>query len=110
MKPHIQIVASNSAAVTRSLNSKVSQAIASATFSTEAGAKIAAPVDTGALRNSITSEIEPMRGSVSVGVEYAAHVEFGTSHQAAQPYLMPAFRRASSKLRTELRTLGWSTK
>jgi hypothetical protein len=33
--------------------------------------------------------------SVGTNVEYAAYVEFGTSHQEAQPYLRPAARQVA---------------
>jgi len=64
-------------------------------------AKGHAPVDTGTLRRSITVEaVAP--GDVRVGsdVPYAARIEYGFNaadsrgrqyHQAAQPYLRPAF-------------------
>lgn len=51
-----------------------------------------APVDTGALRNSILSESK-MDGDTFIvqdGVEYGAFVELGTSRQAAQPFIAPA--------------------
>lgn len=57
-----------------------------------------APVDTGRLRSSINHK--PGRdGSgyyVDVGsnVEYAPHIEFGTSRAPAQPYLRPALAEA----------------
>lgn len=35
---------------------------------------------------------------VATGVEYAAHVEFGTSRQRAQPYFQPAIQKAGSQL------------
>lgn len=57
----------------------------------ETYAKVAAPVDTGALRNSIMlDEVTPERAIIGPHVEYAEHVEFGTSRMAAQPYLRPA--------------------
>lgn len=54
-----------------------------------------APVDTGALRDSITTDVQ-VRGPTSVSVEvgpsvdYADDVEFGSLRQQAQPYLRPA--------------------
>lgn len=52
-----------------------------------------APVDTGALRNSITA-MSGMTGeltyTVSDGVEYGVYQEFGTSKMAAQPFMTPA--------------------
>lgn len=49
-------------------------------------ARTLAPVDTGALRDSIHAE----PGKVVVEVPYAAFVEYGTSDTPAQPYLRPA--------------------
>ena len=52
-----------------------------------------APVDTGALRNSIPAESH-MSGSakytIQDGVEYGVYQELGTSRMAAQPFLVPA--------------------
>ena len=57
-------------------------------------AKQLAPVDTGRLRSSIVNETQlDERGLVEIvgtDVEYAGHVELGTSRMAAQPYLRPA--------------------
>ncbi len=76
-------------------------------------AKGYAPVDTGALRESIVVDVKEtgstVKGTVSVGVPYAAFLEFGTGQrgeaspgagegpyspswpgQAAQPYMRPA--------------------
>ena len=75
------------------------------------------PVDTGALRDSITYEIEELpksiRGAVGPHTHYAAYVEFGTGLRGeaspgagegpystewpgmpAQPYMRPAFDEA----------------
>ena len=49
-------------------------------------ARSRAPVDTGALRDSI--DVQP--GKVTVSVPYAAFVEYGTSDTPAQPFLRPA--------------------
>lgn len=57
-----------------------------------------APVDTGRLRASISHELgSDGRGPyVDVGsnVEYAPHVEYGTSRMSAKPYLRPAIAEA----------------
>ena len=59
-----------------------------------AGAKNRAPVDTGALKNSISTEIQnrgdTIRGEVGPTVHYGGFVENGTSRMRAQPYLRPA--------------------
>jgi HK97 gp10 family phage protein len=54
----------------------------------ESGAKQRAPVDTGRLRSSIQSKIdkEDVSAEVTVNVDYAPYVEFGTG-QYAKAYL-----------------------
>jgi HK97 gp10 family phage protein len=68
----------------------------------EGQAKKDCPVDTGRLRSSITHGITDIKGDVIIGqvgtnVEYAEHVEFGTSKMQAQPYLRPAVDKALNK-------------
>lgn len=57
-------------------------------------AKQLAPVDTGRLRSSVTHEMgQDGRGLVArigTNVDYAPHIEFGTSRMRAQPFLRPA--------------------
>lgn len=56
-----------------------------------------APVDTGALQNSITSDYtesaDTLRIEIGPTVNYGAFVERGTSRNRAQPYLRPAVDR-----------------
>jgi HK97 gp10 family phage protein len=55
-----------------------------------------APVDTGALRNSITSESKmtgDMTFTVSDGVEYGVYQEFGTSKMGSYPFMIPAIEK-----------------
>lgn len=73
------------------LRPQVSQIIRKAAFDVEARSKELVPVDTGALQNSIQSEMTgDLSAVVAVGMEYAPYVEYGTSRSAAQPYLTPA--------------------
>jgi HK97 gp10 family phage protein len=53
-------------------------------------AKQIVPVDTGRLRNSITHAVEGKDVFVGSATSYAAHVEYGTIKQKAQPFLRPA--------------------
>lgn len=53
-------------------------------------AKEATPVRTGRLRNSNTHVVEDRAVYIGTNVEYAPHVEYGTIHQKAQPFLRPA--------------------
>ena len=61
----------------------------------ETPAKAKAPVLTGTLRRSIHTEVSSSGGTAQARVgtneQYAAHVEYGTSGQRAQPYLRPAY-------------------
>jgi HK97 gp10 family phage protein len=95
-------------------------------FEVEAAAKVLAPVDTGALKNSIytvTSKSDgfsaamgaadelrpgsvagpipedPERGQAFVGpcVNYGIYVELGTHKMAAQPYLYPALAQVGGE-------------
>lgn len=57
----------------------------------EKKAKTIVPVDTGALKNSITSWSKgPLVRFVGDGVEYGIYVEKGTSRMGAQPWLGPS--------------------
>lgn len=67
-----------------------------------------APVDTGALRNSILSEShkeEDLLFIVRDGVEYGAWVEFGTSRQAAQPFMVQAIENNREPLLNEFASI-----
>lgn len=65
----------------------------------EGDAKALAPVDTGNLRNSISTTVEgdgrsrTMTGEVGPTADYGIYQEFGTSTQPGQPFLGPAFDR-----------------
>jgi phage protein, HK97 gp10 family len=65
-------------------------------FAVQARAQELAPVDTGALRASVTSEVVDgagyAEGVAGPTADYGAHVELGTIHTASQPYLLPAFQ------------------
>lgn len=61
-------------------------------LSIEGHAKRLAPVDTGRLRASITTEPKRPADRIMVrdGVKYGIHQEFGTVNMAASPFLRPA--------------------
>lgn len=69
------------------------------TLDIERDARVFAPVDTGNLRNSMTSEFAgdgrggSMTGTTGPTASYGGYVENGTSRMAPQPYLGPAFDR-----------------
>ena len=68
-------------------------AVRLATLGTERDAKVLAPVDTGNLRNSITSDIRGLTGVVGPTANYAIHQEYGTSRMGPQPFMGPATDR-----------------
>lgn len=73
------------------VRSAVAGAVEKAMLDVEAAAKTSAPVDTGALRNSIQGErTGEFSGIVAPNVDYAIYVELGTRHMSAQPFLTPA--------------------
>lgn len=85
-------------------------ATAKATIDTASGARELAPVDTGNLRASITTETgadgTAIYGQVEAGANYAAYVEHGTSRMAPQPYMSPSFEKNSAKWLEALAQLG----
>lgn len=99
------------------------EVIKSVSFQVEAIAKRLAPVDTGALRNSIYVRFSDSNPSTTVtveelpkptnqfsavigpSVEYAIYVELGTSFMSAQPYLLPALREVEQQLEQYFRKL-----
>lgn len=65
-------------------------------------AKMLCPKDTGALADSLHVQMAceggAPCGSVKSSLPYAAAVEMGTAHSAAQPFLYPAFKAAQPGL------------
>lgn len=82
-----------------SLNMETDRVIASAAFQVEAEAKSRAPVDTGALKNSIHTERKKAGLYwVADGVEYGIYQEFGTHRMSAHPFMMPAVEKVRKQL------------
>ena len=84
-------------ASTADIRARSAQAVRLVGSKVERDAKIAAPVDTGNLRNSISTRISgnanTSRAEVSASANYAAFVEFGTSRMSPQPFMVPSFER-----------------
>ena len=76
---------------------ELSTAVRDTAFKIEGTAKRKAPVDTGRLRGSITTDLDlgGINPSAEIGtnVEYAEYVEYGTYKMAAKPFLNPAYDR-----------------
>lgn len=70
---------------------KASNAVFKTVKDIETDAKDYAAVDTGNMRASTRGRMTgSLSGRVTVAAEYAPYVEFGTRHQAAQPFMIPA--------------------
>lgn len=66
-------------------------------------AKALAPVDTGALRDSIeVVKVDDLNYQIVATAEYAIDVELGTSRQAAEPFLFPAAEANRAALKDNL--------
>lgn len=67
-------------------------------------AKKIVPVDTGNLRSSLDNKMKG-NDTVQIGtdVEYSTDVEFGTSKQRAQPYLLPAYEMNKEEIKNMMR-------
>lgn len=89
------------------VRNEVRQRVAEALLLIETDAKLFAPVDTGRLRSSIHAETasDGLSGTVGTNVEYADHVEFGTSRQRAQPFLFPAYEKNRAALLANLKNI-----
>jgi HK97 gp10 family phage protein len=93
--------------ISQTATNEIEQALVNSALFVERDAKIKAPVDTGRLRSSLTHATEDFGSdnpAVTVGtnVEYAKHVEFGTSKQSAKPYLYPALIENKQKILREI--------
>ncbi|MFC0673549.1 HK97-gp10 family putative phage morphogenesis protein [Brachybacterium hainanense] len=89
-----EIAARQFGAAAREVMPRAREAMKKALNDIRAGAQARAPVDTGALRNSITTATQGNQdyaiGEVGPTVNYGGFVENGASQQRAQPYLRPA--------------------
>lgn len=74
---------------------KATSAVRKTVFDIEGDGKVFAPVDTGNLKNSISSEFHRggLAGETGPTAEYGHFVEEGTSRMAPQPYMSPAADR-----------------
>ena len=79
-----------SALVEEAAFSQIERALEKVGLTAERNAKLACPVDTGRLRNSISHTHDKNTAYIGTNVEYAPYVEMGTKKMAARPYLKPA--------------------
>ncbi len=88
----------------------VQMLVEKATADIAARAAATAPIDTGALAESIAYKVEGTfngaEGVAYTNQEYAAYQEFGTVRNRAQPYMRPAVEQTRSELITLGKRLG----
>lgn len=88
--------------VLRNIEANMERVIQGTLDVAETRAKALAPVDTGKLRNLITSERQGTVGVLTSQAEYSVYVEYGTSKTRAQPFMNPAFVEACEWLKSEI--------
>lgn len=93
--------------INKTATNEIEQALLNGALMVERDAKKNAPVDTGRLRQSITHQHKDFGSKnpyveVGTNIQYGSSVEFGTSKQAAQPFLFPAYNSNKSKILKEL--------
>ncbi len=88
------------------LGRHVEDTVAWAVMQTVAVAAPLTPVDTGALRANVSTQVSGESGTVTWGQEYAAYVEMGTYKMAPQPFAGPAVDQVGPQFVARLATLG----
>ena len=74
----------------REVESLLAQAVQIAARNIERTSKIDCPVKTGATRNSIQARAtERLAWIIGPSTHYAPHLEFGTVHMTARPFMIP---------------------
>lgn len=73
---------------------------------TVAGAQAIVPVDTGNLKSSIGVDFDGLGLEAGPTANYGGYVEYGTSRMAPQPYMRPAFDKATAPLDDVLGQVG----
>lgn len=85
---------------------KAAQVVAKTAHDIEATAKSLAPVDTGALKNSIGSDISALHAEIGPTVSYGIYQEFGTSRMAPHPFMGPALEQHTAAFLAAVEQLG----
>lgn len=80
------------------INAALPQALLAGAEAVAECARGMCPVDTGALRSSISVSADGAGAVVSAGEDYAVYVEFGTYKTPAQPFLAPALSAAAGEM------------
>lgn len=69
----------------------------------KASAKAKAPVDTGFLKNHITSSYpDRLEGHVKSEAAYSGYQEYGTRFQTGKPFMRPALKEVEPKFKKDM--------
>jgi HK97 gp10 family phage protein len=93
-------------AQTRTTAASAAQAVARSAAAIERDAKIFAPVDTGALRSSISRTVTGLTAEIGPTALYGGFVEHGTSRSGPNPYMRTALARATPGFVAAMTRLG----
>lgn len=102
----VEEVVTNLNMINNDIRNKVQKELVIAGINVLNGARKRCPVDTGALRNSIsTKKIGDLEVETGAYMPYAAFVEYGTSKMKAQPFLFPAYEEEKPKFLKRLKRI-----
>lgn len=80
-----------------------SQVIRNNTERLKASAKAKAPVDTGFLKNHITSSYpDRLEGHVKSEAAYSGYQEYGTRFQTGKPFMRPALKEVEPQFKKDM--------
>ena len=106
----VYAIAADLEAVAGSVPAAARQVVAKSALDVEAGGKRRAPVDTGNLRGSITTELrgngQLFSAEIGPTANYGGHVEFGTYKMGPQPYMGPAGDEAEPAFVAAMEQIG----
>lgn len=85
---------------------RLSVTLRNAARAIESDAKVLAPVRTGFLKSSISSDVRGLHTEIGPTADYGHYVEHGTSEMAPQPYMRPALERRIPDLRRDVLDVG----
>lgn len=105
MANDVEIVQDNTDEAAAAIGAAIARGLEAVGLQAEGHAVQKCPVDTGRLRNSITHMRVNDDVYIGTNVEYAPHVEYGTSRQKPQPFLRPAAEGHASEYRAILEAM-----
>ena len=102
----VRVVFNRFGDIAEALQPRAEAIVAKVAHDVEAIAKSLAPVDTGALENSIRAmRLAQGHWVIAPTVDYGIYLELGTRHMPAQPYLFPALERVRAAFTAALEGL-----